>query len=69
MKRDQDEKDKKETKLQQNDISGSVYVKAEWKNNGPQMPPIKSENLFKKPAKVKNRREYTSDDERLMLFK
>ena len=33
------------------------------------MPPIKSENLFKKPAKVKNRREYTSDEERLMLLK
>jgi hypothetical protein len=37
------------------DIEGEIFVKAEWKNNGPVMPPIKSENLFKKPKSAKNR--------------
>ena len=33
------------------------------------MPPIKSENQFKKPKKGKNRREYTQQEEILMLLK
>lgn len=33
------------------------------------MPPIKSENLFKKPKSAKNRREYTQREETLMLLK
>lgn len=33
------------------------------------MPPIKSENQFKKPSKGKNRREYTQQEEILMLLK
>lgn len=41
------------------DITGHIFVKAEWKNNGAYMPPIKSENLFKKPKSAKNRKEYT----------
>lgn len=41
------------------DITGQIFVKAEWKNNGAYMPPIKSENLFKKPKSAKNRKEYT----------
>ncbi len=45
--------------MRKDDIKGQLYVKAEWKGNGPFMPPIKSENQFKKPKKGKNRREYT----------
>jgi len=44
-------------------------VKAEWKGNGPKMPPIKSENLFKKPKAHKNRLQYTLQEETLMLLK
>jgi|LauGreDrversion4_2_1035121.scaffolds.fasta_scaffold30095_3 hypothetical protein len=33
------------------------------------MPPIKSENQFKKPKKGKNRREYTQQEEILLLLK
>ena len=46
------------------DICGEIFVKAEWKNFGPHMPPIKSENLFKKPKSAKNRK-----TEEEMLFK
>lgn len=44
-------------------------MKAEWKGNGPIMPPTKSENQFKKPKKGKNRRVYTIFEETLMLLK
>lgn len=30
-----------------NDINGVMYLKAEWKGEGPDMPPIRSENMFK----------------------
>jgi hypothetical protein len=59
MEAEQLKKEGEEKKLQMGDITGHVFVKAEWKNNGPLMPPIKSENLFKKPKSAKNRREYT----------
>ena len=41
-------------------MNGELYVKVEWKGNGPKMPPVKSENLFKKPKVHKNRNTYTS---------
>ena len=44
-------------------------MKAEWKNNGPFMPPIKSENLFKKPKSAKLRHKLTEEEETLMLWK
>ena len=47
--------EERERKLEFEDIKGEVFVKAEWKNYGPHMPPIKSENLFKKPKSAKNR--------------
>lgn len=66
---EQAKKDAEEERLQRDDITGQVYVKAEWKGNGPIMPPVKSENLFKKPKKGKNRRDYTQQEETLMLLK
>ena len=45
------------------DICGDLFVKAEWKGTGPYMPPIKHENLFKKPKVAKNRRQYTAQEE------
>ena len=69
MKKKQDEEEAKEKQLQEGDITGEMFIKAEWKNNGPVMPPIKSENLFKKPKSAKNRREVTQKEETLMLLK
>jgi hypothetical protein len=39
------------------DISGEIFLKAEWQKFGPEMPPIKSQNLFRKPKQAKNRRD------------
>jgi hypothetical protein len=58
-----------ETEAKNTDVSGDLYVKAEWKNNGPRMPPIKSENLFKKAKIVKNRKVYNDRQTSLMLLK
>jgi hypothetical protein len=44
------------------DIGGEMYIKAEWKGAGPQMPPIKSENLFNKAAPPKNRMLYDEEE-------
>lgn len=56
MTDEQKEKEEKQRLAEEaNDINGEVFVKAEWKNYGPHMPPIKSENLFKKPKSAKNR--------------
>ena len=41
------------------DTCGEIFIKAEWKVNGPNMPPIRSENLLKKPKLRKNRKEYS----------
>lgn len=46
----QEEQKKFDAKNQQainNDVSGIIYVKAEWKGEGPEMPPMRSENMFK----------------------
>ena len=51
------------------DITGEMFIKAEWKNNGPTMPPIKSENLFKKPKCPKNRNDLISATEFTNLMK
>jgi len=53
----------------ENDILGEVFIKAEWKGNGPKMPPIRSENLFKKEKLHKNRYKYTQEQEYMMLLK
>lgn len=42
---------KREKELEQKaidlDVNGVIYVKAEWKGEGPDMPPMRSENIFK----------------------
>jgi len=53
---EQEKKAKEEQLRKDQDILGEVFIKAEWKGNGPKMPPIRSENLFKKPLLHKNRK-------------
>lgn len=47
MEEEQKKKEADDTKAQENDIKGHIYIKAEWKGEGPEMPPMRSENLFK----------------------
>ena len=35
------------------DVKGVLHVKAEWKDKGPKMPPIRHEDLFSKPRPPK----------------
>ena len=51
------------------DVNGEIFIKAEWKGSGPKMPPIRSENLFKKPTLHKNRHKYTQEEELMMILK
>jgi hypothetical protein len=44
-RRDQQEQWAKET-----DTSGIIYVKTEWKGEGPDMPPMRQENVFRQSA-------------------
>ena len=56
MEQEQQKKERQEQMKKDNDIEGEVFIKAEWKGSGPKMPPIRSENLFKKPMVHKNRK-------------
>mmetsp|Transcript_36591 Transcript_36591/g.48037 ORF Transcript_36591/g.48037 Transcript_36591/m.48037 type:complete len:268 (+) Transcript_36591:315-1118(+) len=69
MEEEQKKKEAKELLQKETDIRGEIFIKAEWKGNGPKMPPIRSENLFKKPIVHKNRREYSQEEELMMLLK
>lgn len=69
MKQEQIRKETEEKTKKDNDILGEIFVKAEWKGSGPKMPPIRSENLFKKPTIHKNRRQYTQEEELMLLLK
>ena len=44
-------------------------MRAKWEGNGPKMPPIKSENLFKKAKVPKNRKSYSTEEEKEILAK
>lgn len=66
--KEKEELEKKKAK-EQEDIKGELYVKVEWKGYGPKMPPVKSENLFKKPKVHKNRNTYTPQQEQDILLK
>jgi len=60
-----EEEKKKEmlsTRAQENDISGLIYLKTEWKGEGPDMPPMRTENLFKSTQAVKWRKNYNEDE-------
>lgn len=41
--------------LEEKDIKGTIFVKAEWQGYGEQMPPAKSETLFQISSTGKNR--------------
>ena len=69
MEQEQQKKERQEQMKKANDIEGEVFIKAEWKGSGPKMPPIRSENLFKKPMIHKNRKQYTQEQEYMMLLK
>lgn len=60
---------RKEEEAEKSDIRGKVYVKAVWQGNGPKMPPIKSENLFKSSKPHKNRIHYSLEEETMILLK
>ena len=64
----QEKKEKKEKLAKDTDIEGEIFIKAEWHGSGPKMPPIRSENLLKKPVVHKNRRQYTQEEELKMLL-
>ena len=51
------------------DVKGKIFVKAVWQGNGPKMPPVKSENLFKNSKSLKNRNTYSLEEEQLILLK
>jgi len=53
----------------QADIKGEVSAKAEWRGEGPEMPPVRAENLFKRQAVTKNRKEYTEEEQERMLMR
>jgi hypothetical protein len=44
-------------------------VKTEWKGEGPDMPPMRQENVFRQSAPSKNRKNYTSDEQQRMLLR
>lgn len=68
-----EEEKKKEELLEQkandNDVNGVMYVKAEWKGEGPDMPPMRSENIFKQRKAEKVRLPYTEEEQERMLLR
>ena len=53
--------------LDQNNRTGTVFVKAEWSGWGHQMPPARSETLFQMKKSSKNRNYYTKEEQIRML--
>ena len=45
--------------LEQQEIAGSIFVKAEWEGFGEYMPPAKAESLFHGTGAHKNRIKYS----------
>ena len=50
-----------EEKAWQKDTCGCIYVKTDWKGNGPSMPPMKSEHLLMRTKSDKNRNVHSGD--------
>jgi len=46
-----------------------MYLKAEWKGEGPDMPPLRSENIFKQKKAEKVRLPYTEEQQERMLLR
>lgn len=51
------------------DIKGVIYVKSEWKGDGPDMPPMKSENVFRQAQPQKVRKTYTDEEQSRLIMK
>ena len=69
IKEEKEKNDFMANKEEIHDYKGQIFVKAEWKGNGPKLPPIKSENLFKQTRIEKNRKRYDVDMAQKMLLK
>jgi hypothetical protein len=52
-----------------NDVNGVMYLKAEWKGEGPDMPPMRSENIFKQRKAEKVRLQYDEEQQERMLMR
>ena len=50
-------------------MNGVIYLKAEWKGEGPDMPPMRSENIFKMRAIQKFRKDYTEEEQYRMILR
>lgn len=59
---DKKRREQEELRARETDISGLIYVKTEWKGEGPDMPPMRQENVFRQAAPQKNRKNYTDDE-------
>ena len=66
---EQKKQEAEEKKAIDNDIKGLIYIKAEWKGEGPEMPPMRSENIFKQSQPQKIRKNYTEDEQQRMLLR
>lgn len=44
-------------------------MKTEWKGEGPDMPPMRTENLFKCEQVAKLRKTYTEEEQNRMLLR
>ena len=51
------------------DIHGYIYLKAEWQGGGPEMPPMRVENIFKHAGVQKCRKSYTPEEQEKMLLR
>jgi hypothetical protein len=73
QKKKYEEESKKIKDLEQraidNDINGVMYLKAEWKGEGPEMPPMRSENIFKQRKAEKVRLQYDEEQQERMLMR
>lgn len=67
--KEKEDRKKHEDLAAKTDVKGKIYVKTVWQGSGPHMPPIKSENLFKKQKAEKNRNKYSPEEEMAMLLK
>jgi len=58
-----------DAKAKETDTSGVIYVKTEWKGEGPDMPPMRQENVFRQAQPQKNRKYYNENEQTKMLLR
>ena len=56
------QEEEEELKAREKDWKGFMYVKSEWKGEGPEMPPLRSENVFQTAQPLKNRKDYSEEE-------